>query len=211
MRMFTLRDLCHQRGGRTVLQVAELAIDGPGLVALSGPNGAGKTTLLRLLSGRLERPTHGHIERAVTPMETVLVDQHPYLFADTVAANVAYGLKVRGMGGQARDRRVAHALDQVGMAGHGPRRAAGLSGGQSRRVALARALAVDPAVLLLDEPDAGLDQGAVDGLERILIRLAGERLVVFSTHDRERSRRLAGRVIALNDGRLTTLERVVRP
>ncbi len=199
---FHIDNLRHDKGGRTVLAIPSLALEGPGLIALVGHNGAGKTTLLRLLTGLLEVPTAGSVRCSVDPLSVGLVDQSPYLFTTTVAANVGYGLKVRGVPRWARTERVRTALDEVGLAGFEKRRARELSGGERRRVAVARALVVNPRVLLLDEPDAGLDTAAVAGLERLISRVAEQRLVIFSTHDRERARRLAHRVVYLEKGRL---------
>lgn len=200
-----VRELRHDKGGRTVLAIPQLSLSGPGLVALVGHNGAGKTTLLRLLSGVLERPTEGTVNCTVEPLSVVMVDQSPYLFTCTVAANVSYGLKVRGVPRWARAERVRAALDEVGMGGFESRRARELSGGEQRRVAVARALAVNPRILLLDEPDAGLDAEAAAGLETLIAGLGDRRLVVFSTHDRMRAERLAGRTVYLEKGRLVRL------
>lgn len=198
----SVRDLRHPKGHGFVLEIPALDLEGPGLVALVGPNGAGKTTLLRLLSLRVERPAAGRVACTAPAREVVLVDQHPYMFSGSVADNVAYGLKVRRVPRRLRGGAVARALSQVGLAGAEGRPARALSGGQRHRVAIARALAVAPRILLLDEPDAGLDGEAVAALETLLADLARERLVVLSTHDRARAVRLAGRVLALEGGRL---------
>jgi tungstate transport system ATP-binding protein len=125
-------------------------------LGITGPNGSGKSTLLRVMAGLLP-PTRGRMTGMPPPGRTVLVHQRPYLFRGTAEENVAWALKVRR-----RDRSEAAAwLERLG-AGHLARRkAADLSGGERRRVALARALAVQPEVLLLDEPVAALDDAGV--------------------------------------------------
>jgi tungstate transport system ATP-binding protein len=200
--VYRIQGLRHQRAGRTVLTVPELIINGPGSVAVVGDNGAGKTTLLRLLSGSLETPSNGVVQCLVDRRMVVLVDQDPYLFATTVAGNVGYPLKVRRVPRRERGERIATALKAVGLGGFERRVARTLSGGERRRVALARAIVLNPKVLLLDEPDAGLDGDAVAALEWLIQALSKDCLVVFSSHDRARAARLADRVIRLGDGRL---------
>jgi len=200
--LYRIQGLRHERAGRTVLTVPELVLNGPGSVAVVGDNGAGKTTLLRLLSGSLETPTSGVVQCTIDRRMVVLVDQDPYLFATTVAGNVGYPLKVRRVPRWERGERIATALKAVGLGGFERRSARTLSGGERRRVALARAIVLKPKVLLLDEPDAGLDGDAVAALEWLIQALSEDCLVVFSSHDRARAARLAGRVIRLGDGHL---------
>ncbi len=208
--VFTIWNLRHEKGGRQVLAIPRLTLGAPGLAAVVGDNGAGKTTFLRLLTGWLETPTAGTVNCSVPPFSIVLVEQSPYMFSTSVAGNVGYGLKVRGISRSRRGPLVAEALAEVGLAGYGSRPARELSGGEQRRVATARALAVNPDVLLLDEPDAGLDQRAVRTLESLILALGKNRLVIFSTHNRVWADRLADRVIHLDRGRLVEDEESVR-
>jgi tungstate transport system ATP-binding protein len=132
-----------------------------------------------------------------------LLHQTPYLGSGTVAANVAYGLSLRGIRGAERHHLVDEALAMVGLAGFSGRIARTLSGGEQRRVALARALAIKPRVLILDEPFAGLDREAAELLEDVISSLprAGT-TVILSTHDARHPRRLGGEIIALEGGRV---------
>ena len=184
-----------------------------------GPSGAGKSTLLRLLAG-LDHPIHGRIaldgralaETAIAlrlppgHRQTSLVSQQPALFPHlTVATNVAYGL--RSLDRAARARRVDEMLDLVGAAELATRRPQDLSGGQAQRIALARALAPAPRLLLLDEPFSALDGVASDAL---LVRLQtwlreSNVQTVVATHDATDALATSAEVLLLRDGRLTAL------
>jgi tungstate transport system ATP-binding protein len=148
-----------------VVDVDHVEIGAGETLALLGPSGAGKSTLLSIL-GLLERPDAGQVYLDGKPVSTkdssarmqmAAAFQSPYLFKGTVADNVAYGLKLRGMPGGGRRDAVAEALERVGLDGWESRSALTLSGGEAQRVALARALVLKPRVLLLDEPLSSLD------------------------------------------------------
>ena len=182
---------------------------GEGATALLGPSGSGKSTLLRLLN-RLADPDAGTIRfkgddvRALDPLElrrrAVLVPQLPAPLPGTVAENVRYGPALR-------DREVDPARP-LELAGLGPeyaeREAVRLSVGEQQRVMLARALALDPEVLLLDEPTSALDERARDGVERTLLDLEGRAglSMLIVTHDRAQAQRLAHKVVEIRDGRV---------
>jgi putative spermidine/putrescine transport system ATP-binding protein len=180
--------------------------------AMLGPSGSGKTTCLRLIAG-FEQPDAGHIEifgetvEGLPPyrraVNTVFQDYalFPHL---SVGDNVAYGLRVRGVGRAERDRLAREALAMVKLAGLESRRPAQLSGGQRQRVALARALVVRPKVLLLDEPLGALDlklreemQSELKSLQRAL-----GLSFVFVTHDQSEALSMADRVAVFNEGRI---------
>jgi tungstate transport system ATP-binding protein len=213
--MNTLYELCAIRqnhGARLVLDLPELRLRRGGLYTLSGANGAGKSTLLQLLA-LLRPPASGSLSFAGTPVTTAvlprlrrrvtLLAQSPYLLRGSVADNVAFGLRIRGVPrGECRER-VAAALAEVGLDGFAGRRASALSGGEQQRVALARALVLDPEVLLLDEPCAGLDRACVERIETVLCRRrAGGTTIVLATHDAQQNARLGGCNLHLVDGRL---------
>jgi tungstate transport system ATP-binding protein len=199
--------------GRLILEIPELALDAGELAVISGPNGAGKTTLLNLLSF-LATPDEGSMEfngrqirssQGLTGLrrEVTLVAQHAYLFSTSVAKNLLYGLKLRGLNRNECSQRIAQALDAVGLAGFAERKARELSGGESQRVALARALALRPKVLLLDEPFSNLDPESEEVFERVINRLpVGGCNVILVTHGREQAERLADRSLRLEQGRL---------
>ena len=173
------------------------------LIAAHGANGSGKTTLLRIIAG-LVAPTRGRVAWTTTSPGTRprigLLGHATHLFEElTAIENVALAARLAR-----RDEAIAiDLLGRLGVGQHGGRRAGGLSAGTRRRVGLARALATDPDVLLVDEPFAGLDQPAADVVGRVLgeARTNG-RLVVIATHDDARSRSIATSIVRLEDGRL---------
>jgi tungstate transport system ATP-binding protein len=213
--LFRLEDVVKRYQGRTVLEVPYLEL-GCGITAIEGPNGAGKTTLLGILA-LLLRPDRGRLffrGRAVRPWDErelrrriTLVAQDAYLFDTTVEANLAYGLKRRGLPRARRQEAVARALEAVGLAGLARRRARELSGGEARRVALARALVLEPEALLLDEPFTNLDQQSTAVFERVIAELPHRGTsVILVSHQRRPVERLAERVLSLREGRLVEPE-----
>jgi putative ABC transport system ATP-binding protein len=183
-----------------VLTRLDLAIEA-GTTAILGPSGSGKSTLLRLLN-RLADPDegtvrfHGEDLRSLDPLalrrRAVLVPQLPAPVAGTVADNVRYGPRLQG-----REIDVDEPLRMAGLDGtFAERDAERLSVGEQQRVMLARALALEPEVLLLDEPTAALDERAKEGVERTLRELSGVSLVVV-THERAQAERLAQRIVEL--------------
>ncbi len=201
--VFALEGVCASRGGRPVLRDIDLEI-GEGATALVGPSGAGKSTLLRLLN-RLADPDRGTVRfagedvRGLDPLElrrrACLVSQLPALLPGTVAENVRFGPELRG-----DDADVPRSLELAGLGrSYAEREAGRLSVGEQQRVMLARALALEPEVLLLDEPTSALDPRTEAGVEATLMRLVHEHGVsaVVVTHDRGQARRLARRTIDL--------------
>jgi tungstate transport system ATP-binding protein len=143
----------------------------PGRVhALVGPNGAGKSTLLRLVAG-LAAPERGRVQIEGAPV--TLVHQRPYLFRGSVGRNVAFGLRARGVPRTEARARADAALAAVGLPDYARRPARALSGGEVQRAALARALVLQPAVLLLDEPTAGMDAGGQEMFRALVARWRG--------------------------------------
>jgi putative ABC transport system ATP-binding protein len=207
--LFELSQVCLARGGRQVLNGVTARLPA-GCSAIAGPSGSGKSTLLRLLN-RLADPDRGTIayrgrsvsDYAVLALrrEVCLVPQLPALLEGTVADNLAYAAQLgEGVGSSAPEK-----LELVGL--HSKfceRDTAELSVGEQQRVMLARALAVDPAVLLLDEPTSALDDAARDAVERTLLELKsalGLSLVIV-THDADQARRLAESVLTIEGGRV---------
>lgn len=201
-------------GSNVALDIEELTIAEGRLYTLTGANGAGKSTLLSILAF-LAPPTSGEVfydgKRVVRdPVSIVeyrrkvtLLHQSPYLFGGTVYDNVAFGLKARGVQGETRQRRVDKALDDVGLQGFRDRKARELSGGEAQRVAMARALVLEPEVLLLDEPLANIDRGTTGLLETVIasLPLRGT-TVVLITHDPDQPDRLNGESIVLEGGKV---------
>jgi ABC-type sulfate/molybdate transport systems ATPase subunit len=188
------------RGGRTVLDDVSLDLERGEVVALLGPNGAGKTTLLTLLAG-IARPERGNVERAGR-VATAL--QAPAMARRTVLANVEAGLAWWGVPRPQRRQRALRALEAVGMGTMTGRAARSLSGGEARRVHLARVLATEPDALLLDEPFAGLDVSARADLLYAAASILREprRATLIVVHDRAEAWALADRVVVLLDGRV---------
>jgi len=195
------------------LQVDALALEPGRFYLLQGPNGAGKSTLLQMLAllltperGRLQYNGHlvdGAAERQRLRRQITLVEQSPYMFNTSVYRNLAFGLRLREVNGDLQRRRICQALQAVGLEGFEQRRASLLSGGETRRVALARALVLRPQLLLLDEPTAGLDRETLPVFERCLAALPGQgTTVVIAGHDEDQPRRLAGTILELDRGRL---------
>ena len=159
--MIAIRELRLVRGGHALLELASLSVERGERVGLVGPNGAGKTTLLRILAG-LATGSSGECRVLAPPRERVYVHQAPYLLRGSALDNVQFGLAARGIARRERRRRAEEWLERLGLAGLAARDARSLSGGEQRRVALARALALRPALLLLDEPASDLDGEAVE-------------------------------------------------
>lgn len=191
---------------------ADLTIADGELFAILGPSGSGKTTLLRMIAG-FEAPTAGAIKlggRDVTHLpparrDTNTVFQQYALFPHmTVAQNVEYGLRVRGVDKKERRRRAGEALEMVRLSGQAARKPAELSGGQQQRVALARALVGRPRVLLLDEPLGALDLKLREQMQVELKAIQREVGITFVivTHDQDEALTLCDRLVVLNEGRI---------
>jgi tungstate transport system ATP-binding protein len=154
---------------------------GAGRTALLGPNGAGKSTLLRLMHGLL-RPSGGGVIWP-RPLSQGMVFQRPVMLRSSVAANVAYGLKLRGVLADERRCRTQEMLERVGLTHLADRQARRLSGGEQQRIALARAWTLPPEVLFLDEPTASLDPASRREVELIIAEIAagGTKVVFINT------------------------------
>jgi len=201
-----LEDAGTVAGGVTILDGITLTIDaGPPTVVI-GPNGSGKTTLLRVAMGLIPltsgRVTWGGRETA-TSARLAIMAQRPVMLRRSAVANVRYALAAAGVPHAQQHRRADELLALVGLQSIAERPARRLSGGEQQRIALARALARDPAVLFLDEPAASLDPYATKAIEDI-VRAASARgvKVVMATHDLGQAKRLGGDIVLLHRGRL---------
>jgi len=213
--VLTLRDVRQSRAGRQVLAIDALDVPAGERLAVLGPNGAGKTTLLRLLAG-LEAPAAGSVEIDGVPIhgaslafrrQVGYATQRAGLLSTTVIRNVELPLRWRGVDAPGRRRAALAALQRLDVAGLADRKALSLSGGEAQRVSLARAFALEPRLLLLDEPAAGLDAQArrafLDDLERALSDRATT--VVHVSHRGDEALRVADRVMVLVGGRIRQL------
>lgn len=196
-----------RRRGRDLLHSVDATVPGTGITAIIGPNGAGKSTLLKVLNG-LIAPDAGRIGwgddgRPPGTMRIAMLLQHPVLLRRTVKANLAFAARRAGIARADRPATVARWLDKAGLTALAETPARRLSGGEQRRLALARALTLAPRVLLLDEPGAGLDPTATRALEALIREAAGAGIkVVMTSHDLGQVRRLADDLLFLNAGRL---------
>ena len=198
--------------GFVALDDVSVEVDRGSLTALLGPSGSGKSTLLRVIAG-LERPDAGSVSisgldvtgRAPQDRGVGLVFQHYAAFKHmTVWDNIAFGLTIRRRPRTQIKQRVSELLDLVQLSGLAERYPAQLSGGQRQRMGLARALAVDPKVLLLDEPFGALDARVRKELRLWLRRLHDEThtTTVIVTHDQEEAMEVADEVVVMNHGRI---------
>ena len=208
--LFDLLAVSVRLGPVHALQEVSLQIQRGERVALVGANGCGKSTLLRLLNGLLQ-PVGGRIVRDEEARQAFLF-QRPYMLRTTARNNIALGLWLGGLRWPDARSRAAEALERVGMTDLAGRNAKTLSGGQQQRLALARAWASRPEVLLLDEPTASLDPRAKHEVETLVTEFTagampghtgnGPISLVFASHNLGQVKRLATRVIYLEHGRV---------
>jgi putative ABC transport system ATP-binding protein len=196
--------------GRALVDDVSFEVARGDVLALLGPSGAGKSSLLRLLN-RLDEPTGGAVlvegvdHRTLAPRElrrrVGMVMQTAALFPGTAAENVRFGPRQHGV--ELSDAQVAALLAQVGLAGFEGRDAGRLSGGEAQRVSIARAVANEPAVLLLDEPTSALDARSKREIEALLLEVVRARALtcVIITHDLAQAARVATRALVLEQGR----------
>ncbi len=210
--VLSVRGVSKRYAGALVLDQVSLDVASGAFVTLLGPSGCGKSTLLRLVAG-FENTDAGEIFVAGRPMRGVPTYDRPLtmmfqslaLFPNLdVAGNVGYGLRVRGVAAVERARRVAEALELVGLGPLGPRRVSDLSGGQRQRVALARCLVIRPSLLLLDEPLAALDLQLRRQLQQELKALQRRSgcAFVYVTHDQEEAMTMSDRIAVMRAGRI---------
>ncbi len=212
--MLSARDVEHYYGRRRVLALEEIAVRAGEVLAVVGPNGSGKSTLLRILAC-VERPTRGTILWRDRPMQTAaqlaeirrrvtLVEQHPWLFRGKVRENIRFPLKLRRMERSEVDRRVSASLAALSLEELADRDTRELSQGEIQKVAIARALACDPEVLLLDEPASAADPRSSLALYRLTDQLRARGIgLCLASHQLEEVYRWANRVVALSDGKLS--------
>ena len=200
-----LDDVSFSANGVTILDGIKLVFAAGRPTILIGPNGSGKTTLLKIAMGLLA-PSSGQVTWAGRgldpPSRRGFVFQRPTMLRRSAAGNIRYALKAAGLPRNLLDARVDELLNLVGLAGLGGRPARRMSGGEQQHLALARALARNPAVLFLDEPTASLDPAATKAFEDVIQTIVARGLkVVMSTHDLGEARRLAGEIVMLHKGR----------
>jgi tungstate transport system ATP-binding protein len=215
--LLEIRDLLVHRSGRPVLEIKMLIIEKGKVLAVAGPNGAGKTTLLLVLA-RLLKPEGGKIHYCGQALESIpdlkyrrnigLVMQDSLLMNRTVFDNVAIGLRFRHLPKSEVTLHTEEWLERLGISHLRQRPALQLSGGEARRVALARAFALQPDLLLLDEPFSALDRVSRHKLQDDLksILAGANTTTIFSTHSETDVQKLADQKIELDGGKLVTMK-----
>ena len=213
--LFTIENLSQVFDNRLVLNIPRLSFEEKKIHAITGPNGSGKTTLCNIL-GLLLKPTTGKIwyqgemiyENGGLPerlrKKVTMVHQSPFLFHTTVGKNLAYGLKVRNYPRSQRKQKVEAFLKLMGIEHLRHQQGTRLSGGETQRVAVARALAIDPEVLILDEFTANVDRNYVKIIEEIIQDVFRQKniTIFLVTHDENQAFRIAHTVTHLIDGEL---------
>ena len=200
------RELGVARANATLLARVDVTIPAGERTFILGPNGSGKSTLLRVLHG-LQRPSSGSVAWGGLPMRPpgqAMVFQRPVMLRRSAAANLRYALTLAGVRGAEAERRIEDALREVALGPLAGRAARALSGGEQQRLALARAWALEPEVLFLDEPTASLDPTATRAVEDIVRDIHGRgTTIVMTTHNLAQAKRLADSIVFLHGGRVT--------
>jgi tungstate transport system ATP-binding protein len=209
----SLSEIWKEYPGTTVLRGCSFSFEG-GVYALTGANGCGKSTLLRICA-LLERPDRGEVTYfsgdAAVPYGMGLMRRITLLLPGTgvfnasVFRNAAYGLKIRGMTGREIEEKVGRVLDFVDLGHKKKQNALTLSSGETQRLGLARAMAVEPEMLFLDEPTASVDERNRKIIEEIILRMKRETrsTVVVTTHDMKQAEKLTNEILLLKDGKIS--------
>ncbi len=211
-----LENVTKAYGNKIVVDAVNLQIREGEILALLGPNGSGKTTILKILAF-IENPTVGEVKfqgKTVNfkntekeRLESTLVFQKTTLFGTSVYNNIAYGLKIRKVPKETRDREVKKALEMVKLEGFEKRNARKLSGGEQQRVAIARALVLKTKLLLLDEPTANLDPKNAGILEEVIdtVNRENKTAIVMATHNMFQAKKLPHRIALMDEGRINEI------
>ncbi|HIH75057.1 MAG TPA: ABC transporter ATP-binding protein [Methanosarcina sp.] len=214
MHIIELDEIYKNYGKLQVLKNINLQIEKGTSTALVGPTGSGKTIMLRLID-LLEKPSSGTIyfegtdangsnnTRLDIRRQIGMVFQKPLAFKASVYDNIAYGLKIRGQK-ENMDRKIKELLELIDLPGYENRNALKLSGGETQRLALARAMITDPKLLLLDEPTANLDPISKKKLEELILKInrESETTIIMTTHDLLQGQKLADRMVILYNGQV---------
>lgn len=212
---FKLHKVIKRYGEREVLNIDQLTIPGGKIYTILGPNGSGKSTLLRVMALLLVND-EGEMEVLSDPVrwkkgqllklrrQMSMVTQTAFMFQGSVTYNVAYGLRARNMKEKNVQSKVGEVLEMVGMTAYRDADARTLSGGERQKVAIARALAVKPRVLFLDEPTSNIDVASGMEIEKYISYINEQQgvTVIMVTHNLFQARRLADEVLFMNEGRI---------
>lgn len=201
----SLKNVTKKYDERTVLDILDLSIDCSGITAIIGPNGSGKTTMASIIAG-LTGATSGEIfydgKDKIPSKEITLVFQKPYLISSSVEMNINYPMKLRGWDPSDIRKRTDELLNELGLSELRTQKTWKLSGGESQKVALARALSFNPRLLILDEPTANVDPATTAEIERILKKTASENgtNIILVTHNLAQAKRVSDKTIFMNKG-----------
>jgi molybdopterin-binding protein len=209
-----LIDITKAYGNKVVVDSVNLEFKEGKIFALLGPNGSGKSTILKMLAF-IEKPTSGEVKfqgkrvnfknTEKNRLESTLVFQKTTLFSTSVYNNIAYGLKLRKIPKEIRDKEVKKALELVKLSGFEKRNAKKLSGGEQQRVAIARALVLKTKLLLLDEPTANLDPKNAGIVEEVIetVNRENKTTIVMTTHNMFQAKKFPHRIALMGDGKIT--------
>lgn len=204
-----IKDIKKQFGNKVALDIKELNIKQGQITGLIGPNGAGKSTLLRIIAG-LDKDFSGYIKYNDQGLsdeiykKMTLVTQKPYLFKRTVYENISYPLKIRKMDKKNIRILTEEIMTKLEISKLRNKKAHLLSGGESQKVSLARALVFEPRLLLLDEPTSNIDPESIKIMEREILRFNRHKkiTIIIVTHNLEQAKRLCDKTIYMEKGKV---------
>ncbi|WP_432402242.1 ABC transporter ATP-binding protein [Wukongibacter sp. M2B1] len=196
-------------GEKIVVDLEKMTLEKGKVYGIIGPNGAGKTTMLKIIAG-LEDSTKGKILYNGNPLNDLVLknitymSQRPYLLRTSVFNNIAYPLKIRKYNRKTIENKVNEIMQELGIFELRYQLATSLSGGESQKVALARALVFDPALLALDEPTANIDPNSIEIIEKAIVRRNREKgiTVIIITHNMGQAKRLCNHIIFMDRGKI---------
>lgn len=200
-----IKDLTKKYEKKTVLNIKDATLNLNGSTGIIGPNGAGKSTLVNILAGLID-PTTGLITydgSAVIPKKDMtLVFQKPYLISGSVEMNIRYPLRLRSWSSEKIKARTDFLLEELGLTTLRSQKTWKLSGGETQKVALARALSFQPKLLILDEPTANIDPGTTAEIEKMLkkVSLEADVKIIIITHNLVQAKRVCDNIIFMNKG-----------
>ena len=199
-----IKRLVRDYGTKRVLDLEEVTIEKGTRTAIIGPNGAGKSTLLNIVS-RIDSASEGEIAyESEDPRLVTQVFQQPYMLRTSVERNIQYPLRLRNWPEEGMKKRSDELMEELGLLDLRNQKAWKLSGGETQKVALARALSFRPSLLLLDEPTANIDPATTADIEEMLLKINREEgtTILFVTHNLAQARRVCNRLLFLDKGKL---------